>query len=87
MEFTILLMVLHFAMTLDQLNPRNLSCLELVARRLLVIQKAVKRNAKAPDFNGLEIFLSHRLDASGGVVTSKFDKHISRSCNVPRQPS
>ena len=40
-------------------------------------QKAVKRNCKAPDFEGLEIYLSHRFDASGGVVSSNFDKHIS----------
>ena len=76
-QFGVLLMILHFAVTIDQLNPRNLHCLELCVRRLLMIQKAVKRNAKAPDFDGLEIYLSHRYDSSGGVVSSNFDKHIA----------
>jgi hypothetical protein len=76
-EFSVLIMVWHFAVVFDQLNPRNIACMELVARRILMIQKAVKRNCKAPDFEGLEIYLSHRFDASGGVVSRSFDKHIS----------
>ena len=42
-----------------------------------MIQKEVKRNNKSPDFEGLEIYLSHRFDATGGVISTSFDKHIS----------
>jgi hypothetical protein len=76
-EFLVLITVLHFGITMDQLNPLNLVSFEMIARRLLMIQKAVKRNFKAPDFEGLEIYLSHSFDTNGGITTQAFDKHIS----------
>ncbi|CAE8711223.1 unnamed protein product, partial [Polarella glacialis] len=76
-EFTTLTTILHFGVCRDQLNPFNLNAFEMVARRLLMIQKAVKRNAKAPDFEGLDVYMSHSFDSSGGIVAQQFDKHLS----------
>jgi hypothetical protein len=45
----------HLMITYDDLNPYNLAFAEHLARRLVVIQRAVKRNQLAPDFDGLEI--------------------------------
>jgi hypothetical protein len=76
-ELTTLLSVLHFAFTRDLVNPYNLNCLEMVARRVLMIQKAVRRNAKAPDFDGLDVYMSHSFDSTGGIITQAFDRHIA----------
>ena len=42
-----------------------------------MIQRATRRNSKAPDFHGLEVYISHALDPSGGIITLEFEKHIS----------
>ena len=42
-----------------------------------MIMRAVKRNPRAPDFEGLDSFLSTATDMTGGVVTLDFDKYIS----------
>ena len=42
-----------------------------------MIQRAVKRNSKAPVFSGLESFLVHCLDGSAGIVASDFDRYIA----------
>ena len=76
-EFTVLVAILHMLISLDQLNPANLASAELLMRRVRMIQKAVKRNPKVPDFEGLEVHLSHLLDARGGIVTTAYDRHIA----------
>ncbi len=40
-------------------------------------ERAVKRNPRLPDFEGLSVYLAHTLDETGGVVTTAFDKHIA----------
>eukprot|EP00974_Lingulodinium_polyedra_P088262 8557294-Lingulodinium_polyedra.AAC.1 len=72
-----LLEMLRLATTYDQLNLLNVASLELAARRILQIQRAVRVNAKHPSFDGLEGMLSYALDEQGGVVTSKFDDFYS----------
>ena len=42
-----------------------------------MIQRAVKRNPRTPDFDGLDCFMSNALDVQGGIVTSEFEKHMS----------
>ena len=43
-----------------------------------MIQKAISRNAKSPDFDGLHVYLSHLLDDKGGITTARFDAHIAQ---------
>jgi hypothetical protein len=62
----------------DQLNVLNLACAAMLVRRVRMMQEAVKKCPKAPDFSGLRIFLSHLLDADGGITASELDKHISQ---------
>ena len=42
-----------------------------------MIQRAVKRNPRVPDFDGLECFMSNTLDVQGGLVTLEFEKHMA----------
>ncbi|CAK0788625.1 unnamed protein product [Prorocentrum cordatum] len=68
---------LHHAVTYDLVDPSNLASLELLGRRVLQIQRAVKRCPRHPSFEGLGLMLSSSLDESGGVVTSKFDAFVA----------
>ena len=77
-EFGLLVEILWLSTCHDLLNPFELSSLELVARRLLMIERAVKRNSRNPDFEGLDPYLGHTLDPSGGTQSSPFAEHIAQ---------
>ena len=72
-----LLTLLWVMATVDGLDVNNLESAEQVARRILMIERAVKKNPKNPDFSGLEHYMANSLDASGGVVAPDFDKHVA----------
>ena len=76
-ELKVLLTVLWMLVTHDRVNVYNLAGAELISRRILMIQRAVKRNSRAPDFEGLDGYLSNTLDPLGGVLCPEFEKHIS----------
>ena len=40
-------------------------------------QQAVRRSPKAPDFSGLDTYLAHPYDETGGAVTSKLTRYIA----------
>ncbi|CAK0850708.1 unnamed protein product [Prorocentrum cordatum] len=63
----------------DQLNLPALWGVDLICRRVIVCQRAVRRSPKNPDFSGFERFLQASLDDSGGLRTSEFDKHMAES--------
>ena len=42
-----------------------------------MIQRAVKKNPKAPLFVGLEFYTQSEIDSSGGLVTREFDEHVA----------
>ena len=69
--------VLRHMLVYDQLNVYSLAGAELLARRCLQIQRAVRRCPRHPSFEGLESMLSSTLDESGGIVASKFDQYIA----------
>ena len=61
----------------DLVNPLRLACAELPARRILMIERAVRRNARAPSFDGLQSYMAHTLDPHGGARASQFANHIA----------
>ena len=69
--------VLHHALVFDALDVSNLASFELLSRRALQIQRAVKRCPRHPSFEGLELMVSSRLDDSGGAVATKFDAWVA----------
>ena len=48
-----------------------------MARLVLQIHQAVKRSPKNPDFRGTPLMTMSKLDASGGVLTGDFAKHVA----------
>jgi hypothetical protein len=76
-EIVNLLTVLFLMISYDQYDLLNSASAEAISRRILQIQRAVKRNPKSPDFSGLECFVTHTLDHTAGLTTTDFDKYIS----------
>ena len=68
---------LQLFLCFDQLDASNVAGLEALCRRLLIIQKAVRRNPKVPDFTGFERFLITAVDDLGGVVATGFDEWMA----------
>jgi hypothetical protein len=64
-------------MCFDVLNPYNLASAEQAIRRLLMIERAVRRGPRNPDFDGLDVFMANAFDSSGRVLTTAFDKHMA----------
>jgi hypothetical protein len=72
-----LLLTTLWMMVCDQLDVLNIAAAEQVARRILMVERAVKQNPKALDFSGLECFLTNAMDGSGALVAQDFDKYAS----------
>ena len=68
---------LYLLHCVDRLDGRALATGEHVARRLLQVQRAVRRNPRGPDVEGLEGYMRHSDGASGVALSPAFDKHIA----------
>ena len=77
LEFGFLVHSLYLMVCVDGLDPYRTTTAEHVARRILQIQKAVRRSPKTPDFEGLSEYMKHVADPSGGVDAPSFDKHVA----------
>ena len=64
--------ILHHLLAFDQVNGGELAGCELIARLILQIHTATRKNAKAPDFRGTHMMVMSSLDSSGGVLTGDF---------------
>ena len=61
----------------DQLDLFNTAGCEFLARWVLQLQAATRRCPKSPCFDGLDSYLVHAFDETGGIITSSFSKHIA----------
>ena len=73
-----LLTMLWMMATRDRLDLHASTGAEHCARRLLQIQRAVRRNPKSPDFSGLEAYTLHLSDPGGSLATPGFDEHVAK---------
>ncbi|CAK0838714.1 unnamed protein product [Prorocentrum cordatum] len=64
--------VLRLAHQVDQLNIPNLACFEQLVRRQVQIEMAVERNAKHPDYGGLDLVLGGPTTESGAASSQTF---------------
>ena len=67
-----LMSILHHLLAFDQVNAGELAGCELLARMVLQIHAATRKNPKAPDFRGTQMMVMSALDSSGGVLTGDF---------------
>ena len=69
----------------DRVNSRQLASAEHRARRLLQIQRAVRKNPRNPEFDGLESFMMHMPSSAGVAHAPKFDKYIAEEQKTQAQ--
>ena len=75
-EHRFLLDLLRLMVQWDQLDATSLASAELVVRRLVQIELAVKKNPKTPDYGGLEGLLESAVDGSGAAVLPKLSQWL-----------
>ncbi|CAK0836811.1 unnamed protein product, partial [Prorocentrum cordatum] len=76
-EHFLLSEVLRWQVQFDQLGVSMLASTELLFRRLVQIEVAVRRNAKVPDFTGLDVLMSASTDESGAATTAVFSQWVA----------
>ena len=50
-----------------------------------MLHAAVRKNPKQPSYVGLDADLSHAFDESGGIITTKFSRHIAEEQKAEAQ--
>ena len=69
---TALCEILRYFVCLDQLDPTNVMSAELVVRWLVLIENAVARNPKQPDWEGLEHVVASKVSSTGAAEVPGF---------------
>ena len=69
--------VLRIEMTQDQLQLSRLASFEYIVRRMIMIETAVSRDARSPEWDGLDRMLSTTLTGAGAVDVTKFSPWIA----------
>ena len=67
---------INYLVTVDRFNAGRLATAEHVSRRALQLLRAVKRNPRAPSFEGLDAYMEHMDSATGAVRAPEFEKHV-----------
>ena len=62
----------HALFTRDLIDAPNTIAGEMIFRKIIQIEQAVRRNPKQPDYEGLDIITANMVDESGAVYTRKF---------------
>ena len=81
-ELRTLFSILRHMVEVDQLDASNLASAEMVSRRILQMQRAIRRNPRHPDYTGLDTMMANALDESGGIVASKFEEWLGKEAGT-----
>ena len=76
-EHALLLNLLWIMDRVDRLGVTTIEAAEPASRRVLKIERALKRNARNPDFTGLEAYMNKFLEAGGASPSPDFNKHFA----------
>lgn len=69
--------VLRLSLAIDQLDLSNLSGIESVVRRLIVLELAVQRSPQNPDFQGLDLVAEAPVSSTGQANTATMNLWIT----------
>ena len=84
-EDELLARVLDACIMYDCLNPANLACMELIARRRQLIAQAHSLNPSVPSYDGADLFLGNQYRAGGGIVVPALRDHVSKGMQAESQ--
>ena len=73
--------ILGLSTGFDRLGPTSWAGLGLAARRLAMLERALRVNPPAPSIEGLCKMTQRTLDGSGGLSTREFTAHMSRTAD------
>ena len=76
-EHKVIMFTLWIMACRDRLDLFHSAAAEHLCRRLLQIERAVKKCPKAPEFAGLESVMEHVQDGTSSMVTPEFDKALA----------
>ena len=74
---TALCELLRLLITIDKMDPSNIAAAELGVRWIITIERAVERNPRAPDWDGLEHAVAGRITSSGAAEVAGFMTWLS----------
>jgi hypothetical protein len=77
MEFVMQMHTFWILGSLDGIDRANCATAEHVARRILQLQRATRKNPRSPDFGGLDFYTQHVSMTTAGAATPEFDKHVA----------
>lgn len=84
-EHRMLVTALGLMVCEDRLDPTQLSVAEHLGRRVLQIEKAVRKNHRQPEFDGLEMYMKHLADAGLGAQAPVFETHMAEQMKAEAQ--
>ena len=73
---------LHLLGSADRLNLRRITAAEHLARRVLQIQRAVRKDPRSPLFEGLDAYSRHLLGFLQPMRVPEFDKVVTEAQKV-----
>ena len=62
----------HAPLTHDSIDAPNTIAGEMIFRKIIQIEQAVRRNPKQPDYEGLDTITANMVDETGAVYTRRF---------------
>lgn len=77
-EHRMLILALWLMACRDRLDLFHSASAEHISRRIIQIEKAVRKSPRAPDFEGLDAYAEHIKDGAGVLVTPQFDQHVAQ---------
>ena len=77
--------LIRYIITIDQLDPTELVAAEFAARQLVLLEAAVDRNPKSPDWEGLDIIVSARIGNRGKAEVVNFQQWLSTTQQATAQ--
>ena len=72
-----LISVLLHMICFDQFDCLHSAAAEMVARRIMQVQRAVRKSPKAPDYGGLDLMVYSRLESGGAAPVGDFFKFVA----------
>ena len=85
-EHETLLTVLEAALTFDQLNVSSLGCMEVLARRVQLIEEARRiGGSSAPSYDGAAHFMGEATGSTGSIVVPTLAQHVAAAMHAEAQ--
>ena len=81
-EYAYLIHAIFLMLCVDRIDGRATASMEHMCRRVLQIQRAVKKNPKSPDFGGLDAYMRHAELPMGMSRSPLFDQYIMEQQKV-----